>query len=443
MITPDLVRALEESGLGEDAARARASRFAGVIARFAHERSDPAAWDAWYVPGRIEVLGKHTDYGGGRSLICAAERGFHIVSAPRADTRLAITDVGRGVSLVLDTQGPRPEISWSTYPLTVLRRLSANFPITRGVDLVFESDLPSAAGMSSSSALMVAVLLAVARTNRLDESATWIANIHDRHEDLAAYAATIENGRTFRALAGEGGVGTEGGSEDHTAILCSEASRVAQYSFCPTRRERSIAFPEGAIFAIGVSGVAARKTGDARDDYNRASRNAARVLERWQQQTGRHDASLAAAVSSSIDAPERMRSILQGDDALVDRLDQFVEESTRLVPMAGDALEGGDLDAFGRTVQRSQELAEGLLRNQVPETVALTRTARDHGARAASAFGAGFGGSVWALVDQADAPAFIDRWQNAYRTACPAAAVRARFFLTRPGPAVVRLSTDS
>ena len=202
-------------------------------------------------------------------------------------------------------------------------------------------------------------------------------------------------------------------------------------------------FPDSVIFAIGVSGVAARKTGEARDDYNRASRNAARVLERWQQETGRRDASLAAAVSSSIDAPERMRSILQGDDALVDRLDQFVEESTRLVPMAGDALERGDLDEFGRTVQRSQKLAEGLLRNQVPETVALARTARDHGARAASAFGAGFGGSVWALVDQADAPTFLDRWQNAYRTACPAAAVRARFFLTRPGPAVVRLSTDS
>ena len=232
MIAPDLVRALEESGLGEEAARAHAARFAAVVAKLAYERHDPATWDAWYVPGRIEVLGKHTDYGGGRSLICAAERGFHVVSAPRADRRLTMTDVGRGVSLVLDTHGPRPDVSWATYPLTVLRRLSANFPaITRGVDLVFESDLPSAAGMSSSSALMVAVLLAVARANRLDESATWIANIHNRHEDLAAYAATIENGRTFRALAGEGGVGTEGGSEDHTAILCSEPSRIAQYSF--------------------------------------------------------------------------------------------------------------------------------------------------------------------------------------------------------------------
>ena len=277
-------------------------------------------WEAWYVPGRIEVLGKHTDYGGGRSLICAAERGFHVVSAPRADRRLSLTDLGRGISLVLDADGPRPEASWATYPLTVLRRLSRNFPeMSRGVDVVFESDLPSAAGMSSSSALMVAVLLALVRANRLDDTARWIENLHNvdirqsaRSEDLAAYAATIENGQTFRALAGESGVGTEGGSEDHTAILCSRPMELAQYAFCPTRHERSVAFPAGLVFAIGVSGVAARKTGQARDDYNRASRLAARVLERWRTDTGRRTPRSPRRSSSSSDAPERVARAPRG-----------------------------------------------------------------------------------------------------------------------------------
>ncbi len=443
MIAPDPRRTLEEAGLGGAAASDRAERLARLMATLALERKDAEAWDAWYVPGRIEVLGKHTDYGGGRSLICAAERGFDVVSAPRTDARLTLTDLGRGVSLVLDADGPWPDVSWATYPLTVLRRLSLNFPErTRGLDLVFESDLSSAAGMSSSSALMIAVLLALVRANRLESTAAWSENIHNSTEDLAAYAATIENGRSFRGLSGEGGVGTEGGSEDHTAILCSEPSRLGQYAFCPTRRERSIAFPPGLVFAIGVSGVAARKTGQARDDYNRASRNAARVLEQWQAATGRHDESLAAAVASANDAPGHLRQLLDGDQELVDRFDQFLEESTRLVPDAAGQLEAGDLAGFGRSVARSQELAEDLLRNQVPETVALVRAACDHGALAASAFGAGFGGSVWALVDQANAHAFLDRWQNAYRTACPAAAARSRFFLTRPGPAVVRLSAD-
>jgi len=48
-----------------------------------------------FVPGRIEFLGKHTDYAGGRSLVCALERGFCVAAAPRADHTVRITDAGR------------------------------------------------------------------------------------------------------------------------------------------------------------------------------------------------------------------------------------------------------------------------------------------------------------------------------------------------------------
>ena len=115
---------------------------------------------------------------------------------------------------------------------------------------------------------------------------------------------------------------------------------------------------------------------------------------------------------------------------LLDRFNQFVEESTELVPAAADELGAGDLDAFGRTVARSQELAERLLRNQVPETVALVRSARDHGAWAASAFGAGFGGSVWALVDASrrTRSSIGGKMRIAPRALPPA--TRSRFFLT-------------
>jgi len=438
-----LAHALSASGLSAEAVAAHAARFERLLATLGREHPARDERHAWYVPGRIEVLGKHTDYGGGRSLICAAERGFSVVAAPRGDVRLSITDIGRGVSLQLDPTAPRADASWATYPLTVIRRVFHNFPeTTRGLDLVFESDLPSAAGMSSSSALMVAVLLALARVNRLEETSRWREHGLDARVDLAAYAATIENGSTFRGLVGEAGVGTEGGSEDHTAILCSRPGHLGQFSFVPTRHERYIPFPADVTFAIGVSGIAARKTGGARDDYNRASRNAARVLERWRERTGRPDNSLAAAIHSSSDAPERLRSWLADDTALLDRFEQFLEESTQLVIAAGDQLAAGDFDAFGRTVDRSQRLAEERLGNQVPETVALARLARENGAFAASAFGAGFGGSVWALVSSPDAQEFLDRWQNAYRTAHPAASPRARFFLTRPGPASIRLDVN-
>ena len=124
---------------------------------------------------------------------------------------------------------------------------------------------------------------------------------------------------------------------------------------------------------------------------------------------------------------------------LLGRFEQFFEESTHLIPAATDALARGDVAALGPLADRSQELAERFLGNQTPETSALAREARRLGAVAASAFGAGFGGSVWALVGQSDAGPFRARWAASYGAAFPEAAPEARFFSTRPGPALLRV----
>ena len=98
------------------------------------------------------------------------------------------------------------------------------------------------------------------------------------------------------------------------------------------------------------------------------------------------------------------------------------------------ALAAGDLEALGRWVDRSQALATAGLRNQVPETIALQRSARELGAVAASAFGAGFGGAVWAMVAADSAEEFRKRWGQHYLAAFPAHAAKFRSFITRPGP---------
>ena len=104
-----------------------------------------------------------------------------------------------------------------------------------------------------------------------------------------------------------------------------------------------------------------------------------------------------------------------------------------MLPAAVEALAAGRLTEFGVLVDRSQRAAEDLLGNQVPETIALARLAREGGAHAASAFGAGFGGSVWALVDVSRAEEFAQQWLSAYGRRHPDAAVRATAFVTRPG----------
>ena len=393
----------------------------------------------YYAPGRIEVLGKHTDYAGGRSLLGAVERGIRLVAAPRADRRLRIVDARSDERVELEIEpelAPRPG-HWSNYPTTVARRIARNFcgpPPLRGADLAFASDLPPAAGMSSSSALVVAVFTALADLNALERRPEYLADIRGV-EDLAGYLGAIENGLSFGALAGDGGVGTFGGSEDHTAILCSRPGTLRQYAFCPVRHERDVPFPTGWRLVIAVSGVTAEKTGSARERYNRAARAVGAMLEAWCAATGRSDRSLAAALASTPDAPERMGRIIGA--SLRPRLEQFLAESEEIIPAAAAALAQGDTTALGPLVDRSQALAAQGLGNQIPETIALARRARELGAAAASAFGAGFGGSVWALVMEADAPEFRERWASAYARDFPERAARAEYLITGAGAGLV------
>jgi galactokinase len=400
----------------------------------------------YYVPGRIELLGKHTDYAGGRSLLCAVERGIRLVAAPRTDARVRIVDARSGERVELELNAglaPSPG-HWGTYPVTVARRIASNFPgppSLRGADLAFASDLPPAAGLSSSSALVVAVFTALAAVNGLERRPEYRANIRSVL-DLAGYLGTVENGQSFRALAGgsDAGVGTFGGSEDHTAILCSQAGVLGQYAFCPVRHERDVPFPPGWRLVIAVSGVVADKTGGARERYNRAAAQAAAILAAWCGATKRSDATLAAALASAPDAPAQMRRIVGG--SLGQRFEQFLAESTEIIPAAAESLARGDIAALGPLADRSQQLAERCLENQVPETIGLARRARELGAAAASAFGAGFGGSVWALVLEDAAAEFRTRWAAVYGQDFPAVAPRAEFFVTGAGPGLGRVSSD-
>lgn len=444
----DLAARLILAGLSAAEADCKARLFDLAEQRLASLTGRPSR-DApgWFVPGRIEVLGKHTDYAGGRSLLCAVEKGFCILARPRADAVVRIADAVLDVETrfaLSETSRSGDEGDWTVYPAAVVRRIARNFPgALRGADIAFASDLPRSAGLSSSSALVVAVFTALAAANELDEREEYRASLR-RPEDLAGYLGAVENGLSFGVLAGDRGVGTFGGSEDHTAVLCCRAGRLAQYSFCPVRFERDVALSPGWTFVIGASGVAAEKAGNARESYNRLSLAAAAIVELGRS-AGVPGEALGDAVRAP-GAPERIRGVLAASShprfsapELVDRFDQFFEESEVLVPAAAEAFAEGDAGALGSVVARSQAGAENLLRNQIQETAALVASARSLGAVAASAFGAGFGGSVWALVAAGEADGFRAAWEGDYRRRFPAAAASSEFFVTRPGPGLVRL----
>ena len=495
---------------------------------------------AYWVPGRIEVLGKHTDYAGGQSLLMAAGRGLAVLACDRDDVVLDAMVAGAGREAIAIS----PELivtpgGWRNYPMTVARRLMRNFGTLSGCAAAIAGDLPPASGMSSSSAMLIGFYLALADRNALAARDTFARAIHGPQE-LAEYLSCAENGNGFGPLAGDRGVGTAGGSEDHTAILCCRAGELGRYNFAPLRALGSVPLADDLAFAVGVSGVTAVKTGGAMADYNRAAAIARAAVEAWNRATGRSDANLGAALASAPGATEAVREVLAGSAyadlprqarftsaQLAGRFEQFQAEC-RIVEDVAAALgadaslgaaslgaaalgaeaslraeadliarrassgdsRGADRGAaqglradqsaidqerlrlrarIGELVDRSQELAERYLGNQVAQTIELARSARRLGAVAASAFGAGFGGSVWAMVstktlggaaqftaDRANVgrtgadrviadrvndggEAFLAQWRAQYVQRFSQQADACEFFITTPAGAAARL----
>jgi galactokinase len=405
-----------------------------------------------FVPGRIEVLGRHTDYAGGRSLVCAIDRGFMCVASANRQGIIRIAEDSLEFPPVEFPLEPSisPRVGhWSNYPMTMVKRLIRNFGSTvrlEGVDVAFTSTLPVGSGMSGSSALMMMSFLAIAAVNRLHDAPFFRENIRDGI-DLAMYLACAENGQSFRELSGDKGVGTFGGSEDHAAILNGRDGHVSLFRFRPASLEEELRWPREWRMVVAFSGVRAEKTREALDKYNLVARRAALAVKEYNRlfsakcHTLREVAAHAKSrlgrrwmdeVEQKLAAGSRFGREL----ALADRLRQFVLEDRRFIPAAVRALRERDLEAFGRNLSASHRASRGCLLNIVPEIDFLHRSALRLGAAGASGFGAGFGGSIVAVLPAADAEEFRVAWERSYAKRHPGPASDASFFPVSPGTGI-------
>ena len=175
---------------------------------------------------------------------------------------------------------------WTNYNRAVARRLCRNFPdaMKRGVDISLECDLPDASGMSTSSAIICYMFMILADANNLRDDSKF-QRLLGREEDLFSYLGFCENGQNAHPeLPGDRGVGTFGGSEDHTGIMSGAAGALKMYSYCPTKCEGAFTFPtESHVFVIMVSGYVAEKTGAKMGDYNNAAFLAFDAARAWTQ----------------------------------------------------------------------------------------------------------------------------------------------------------------
>lgn len=406
---------------------------------------------AGFVPGRIEVFGRHTDYAGGRTIVCAIDRGFAFAAAPRADRRVRIREDSREFTPAefdLDADLTPTVGQWSNYPMTMARRLERNFPgCLRGIDLAFSSTMPVGSGMSGSSALMMMVYTALAASNGLEATPEFRRSIHTP-VDLSVYLACAENGQSFRDLEGDRGVGTFGGSEDHAAILNGRDGHLTLFSFSPPELLQEVSWPSNWRMVVAFSGVRAEKTREALEKYNMASRRARDAVTVFNRLAGTHHPTLREVVDHQPKpGGDDWLPALDGNDEglapnLAGRVRQFILEDRTHVPGAIEALKTRNLARFGELLTGSHVASKNDLWNIVPEIDYLAQSACELGAAGASGFGAGFGGSIFAVttVDRADA--LRDAWGKGYRRKFPERAGESDFFIAQPSPGI-RIWKDS
>jgi galactokinase len=325
------------------------------------------------------------------------------------------------------TEGPE----WMLYPATVVRSLLG---LTKtesllGLDLEFESDLPMNAGLSSSSALTVMVFMALLETNRTELNEHFGHRLADEFV-LAELIGGIESGRIFGESSADLGVGTKGGSQDHVAIICSRKSSLGVFSYDPVGLADRIAFPDDLVFVVGVSGIEAKKTGGAKDSYNRLSDLVSHLVSAW---PGPEKNLREIIEGPGIDALESFIAANDFDfpkQHLIDRIRHFFGENFAITGEVVRLLKNGDFGNIGGLLDLSQRNAERYLLNQVSETISLQRRARDIGCLASSAFGAGFGGSVYAIVRRSESEDFLHEWKSRYLLEFPEATRASTFFIS-------------
>jgi galactokinase len=310
-------------------------------------------------PGRVNLIGEHIDYHGLSVLPMALRRGVRVAFQARGDRRIRVASQGYGAR-EFEWNGDLTPVAagdWENYLRAAARVASLWCERPVGIDAEITSDLPAAAGLSSSSALIVAFTLCLLRANGYNPG----------FEDLMQ---VLPEGEQF--------VGTRGGGMDHAASLGSRAGCASLVSFDPVAI-RHVPIPAGWGFWIADSGVRAEKSGAAREKYNARRQGGTAALERLGLRSYRE---ARARDAERLQAPEEHDAFLH-----------TVSERDR-VRAAVAAMEADDMTAFGRVLLESHESLRDRLHVSCAELDSLVERAMAAGAAGARLTGAGFGGSV-------------------------------------------------
>lgn len=321
------------------------------------------------IPGRINLIGEHIDYHNLPVLPIAIQRRVQLAFHPNTDRCARIESDGYGArqrSLDAPPSACFPPGDWGNYVRAAVQIAASHWPINLGIDAAVTSDLPAAAGLSSSSALLIGITLALLSINRVRLGFDELMNIFPDGEQL---------------------VGTRGGGMDHAAILGSRAGAALLIRFAPLATT-PVPVPHQWAFVAAHSLTTAEKSGAARLEYNSRREAGASALNK----TGFPSFRDALARYTAPELAEIARNACLSQLELGSFL-HVISEAER-VEQAVKAMTCGNEAEFGRLLIASHASLRDHLQVSNNSLDELVECAMRCGAAGARLTGAGFGGYV-------------------------------------------------
>ncbi|MCT7352312.1 galactokinase [Streptomyces sp. 15-116A] len=378
-----------------------------VAARF-EQLYGTAPQGVWAAPGRVNLIGEHTDYNDGFVMPFALPHTAVAAVARRDDgvLRLHSADVdGPVVELTADALAPESDRNWTAYPAGVVWALREAGHAVTGADIHLSSTVPAGAGLSSSAALEVVVALALNDLFSLGLRGWQLARLCQRAENVY--------------------VGAPVGIMDQTASACCEAGHAL---FLDTRdlSQRQIPFDlaaEGLRLLVVDTQV---KHSHSEGEYGK-------------RRAGCEKGAALLGVDALRDIPYAdLDAALArlGDEEEVRRLVRHVVTEDERVERVVSLLESGNPRAIGPILVEGHASLRDDFRISCPELDLVVDTAMASGALGARMTGGGFGGSAIVLAEESDVPALTKSVEEAFATAGFTAP---RVFEAVPSPGARRL----
>jgi galactokinase len=325
-------------------------------------------------PGRVNLIGEHTDYSGGLVLPVAIDRAVRVFGDPDEEAIHLDSDGFEGtVTLAPDGSDLDRATDWGRYVAAVAAELAALGRPAIGLRGRVSSEVPVGAGLSSSAALEVAI-------------ATMLCAVADFPLEPLALAQAGQRAE-FRA------VGVPCGIMDQAASVLGRRGHALLLD-CGTLEHRPVPLPRELALLVIDSGVSRRLESSGYAQRRSELEESLKVLE------GRRPSETPPDEAAELAARAGL------DDILSRRLRHVVTENARVLAteLALTRPAGPDLDALRQLFAESQASLRDDYEVSIPELDMLVELALEEGAVAARMTGAGFGGAIITLAERDHAP---------------------------------------